>query len=128
MAAKIRLRGLQFAVKSLNREIKKIEGRTVKGLLAAAEFIEGESNEIVPHRKGVLLGSSFSDADVINGRPVARVGYTAEYSPWVHEMPETNNFTKPDTGPKFLQKPVFQKMLRTLTPLLRRSLLSQPLR
>ncbi len=112
--------GLTFAVKNLNRIIQKTEGRTEKGLLAAAKFIEGESNEIVPQKFGVLIGSSFSDSgQELNGNPVARVGYTAEYAPFVHEMPESNNFTKPDTGPKFLQKAIFEN-LDTVVNIIRR--------
>ena len=43
---------------------------------------------------------------ILFGKIIGRVGYTAKYADIVHEMPETNNFTKPDTGPQFLLKAV----------------------
>ncbi len=101
------VRGLPAVLKNLNRQIAKIEGRTGKGLLAAALFVKGEAQEITPQKTGVLINSAFASSAMVNKQPVARVGYTAKYAPFVHEMPESNNFTKPDTGPKYLQKAVF---------------------
>lgn len=116
----VRIRGKRSTIRGLNREISKIKGRASTGLLAAALFVEGESNEIVPQKHGVLIGSSFASSGSINGKPVARAGYTAKYAPHVHEMPETNNFTKPDTGPKFLQKAVTQNTSEILNIIRRR--------
>lgn len=100
----IKIRGEKDVLRSLNREIGKIEGNLSRGLLAAGIFVEGESNEIVPHDKGVLIGSSFTSVGRIAKRIVVRIGYLAGYSAFVHEMPPTNKFTKPGTGPKFLWK------------------------
>lgn len=100
----IKIRGKKDVLRNLNRAIGKIEGNLSKGLLAAGQFIEGESNEIVPHDKGVLIGSSFAVIRKRAGRVVARIGYKAGYAAFVHEMPTTNKFTKPGTGPKFLWK------------------------
>ena len=46
--------------------ISKIEGNTAKGMLAAGLFVEGESNEIAPQDKGVLVGSSFVSIDIVS--------------------------------------------------------------
>lgn len=100
----IRIRGKKNVLSNLNRSIKKIEGNTFKGMLAAGLFVEGESNEIAPQDKGKLINSSFTSVGRIAKRIIARIGYTANYAPFVHEMPESNNFTKPGTGPKFLWK------------------------
>lgn len=102
----IRITGQKNVLKNLNRAITKIEGNTAKGMLAAGLFVEGESNEIVPQRLGGLINSSFTAVGRIAKRIVVRVGYTVNYAPFVHEMPETNSFTKPGTGPKFLFKAV----------------------
>ena len=99
----IKVKGGDKVIKNLNREIAKIKGNIDKGLIAAAVFIEGESNQIVPHDTGDLLGSSFS-GPVKKG--LVRIGYTAGYAPFVHEMPSSNNFTKPGTEPGFLLKAV----------------------
>ena len=98
--------GLNDVIKNLKREMGEIEGGTVQGLRKVGLFVENESNEIVPQDKGVLINSSFSNADIVNGVPVARIGYTAKYAPIVHEMPTSFNYTKPGTGPKFLEKAV----------------------
>jgi hypothetical protein len=101
------LKGLGEVMRNLNRQIKDVNSRSKKGLKKAAIFIQGESQEVVPHEFGVLINTAFNSADDgIGSGPRARVGYTAEYAPFVHEMPSTNNFTKTGTGPKFLQKPV----------------------
>ena len=98
----IKIRGKKTVLKNLNRAIGKIEGNTAKGMLAAGLFVEGEANEIVPQRLGGLINSSFTGVGKIAKKIIVRVGYTVGYAPFVHEMPETNNFTKPGTGPKFL--------------------------
>lgn len=105
----IKIKGMNKVLKNLNKEIKGIQGKTKAGVLAAVTFIEGESNEIVPQKLGKLINSSFSDVGkrfILFGKIVGRVGYTAKYADIVHEMPETNNFTKPGTGPQFLLKAV----------------------
>lgn len=76
-------KGLENILKSLNKEIRNIEGRTRQGVIAAAIYVENESNELAPHDLGVLINSSFHDADPV--KPIARVGYTALYAPAVHE-------------------------------------------
>ncbi len=110
----IKIRGEKAVLKNLNRAIVKIEGNTTKGMLAAGLFVEGESNEIVPQRLGGLINSSFTSVGRLAKRIIVRVGYTVNYAPFVHEMPETNNFTKPGTGPKFLWKAVTTNSMKIL--------------
>ena len=98
--------GLDNILKTLNKEIRKIEGDTFIGVKKAGIFVQGESQEIVPQRLGVLFNSAFTQAERQGSRSVARVGYTAKYAPFVHEMPASFNYTKPGTGPKFLQKAI----------------------
>lgn len=100
------LKGLDKVMRNLNIEIEKIKGRSEQGLLAVGLFIKGEAQEITPVEKGVLVNSSFVDLDKQPKGPVVRVGYTAEYAAKVHEFPEDFNYTKPGTGPKFLEKTV----------------------
>lgn len=95
--------GLQDVIANLNREIKKIEGATAQGMLAAGTFVKGESQETTPVEFNVLNPSAFAQ---LSGPLRVTIGYTAEYAPYVHEMPTTFNYTKPGTGPKFLEKAV----------------------
>jgi hypothetical protein len=95
--------GLNEVITNLNREIKKIEGLTHEGLLAAGAFIKGESQETTPVEFGVLNNSAFMQSFA----PLSvTIGYTAKYAQYVHEMPSTYNYTKPGTGSKFLEKAV----------------------
>jgi len=98
--------GLEEITKNLNAEIKKIQGRTFKGMRKVGLFIQGEAQEITPVEFSPLINSAFTGTEQLGARFVTRVGYTIKYAPFVHEMPESNKFTKPGTGPKFLEKAV----------------------
>lgn len=98
--------GLQDVLRNLNREIQGIENRTLTGLGKVGLFIKGESVEMVPQDKGILINSAYHQTANTSNGPVVRIGYTAKYAPYVHEMPETYNYSKAGTGPKFLEKPV----------------------
>ncbi len=106
--------GLEEVIKNLNKTIAEIEGDISKGVHAAALFVQGESLENTPVEFGVLANSSFVDAQWFDDSFWARVGYTAEYAPYVHEMPASYNFTKPGTGPKFLQRAVSNNHVKIL--------------
>jgi hypothetical protein len=103
----MKVRGVRQVIGNLNKEIKKIEGDTRLGLMAAGIFIENEAKEITPHDKGVLVSSAYHHVDRVGNDWALRVGYTAKYAPHVHEMPNSVNWSKPDTGNKFLFKAVF---------------------
>ena len=112
------LKGLDDVLANLNKEIKKIEGATLKGLLAAGTFIKGESQEITPVEFGVLNNSAFSNQ---SGPLSVTIGYTAEYAPFVHEAPSTTNWTKPNTGNKFLEKAVKNNIPEILSVIQKRA-------
>ena len=113
------VRGLNNVLRNLSSAIRDIEGRNSEGMLEAAKFLQGESMEVVPHDKGVLIGSAFSDVD--RNSLIARVGYTAKYAPFVHEMPATFNYSKPGTGPKFLERPIIDNSKAALDIIARRA-------
>ncbi|MCK4621339.1 MAG: hypothetical protein KAT62_03890 [Desulfuromonadales bacterium] len=99
------VKGLDNVLANLRKEIEGIKGRTEAGMHEAGLFIQGEAQEITPQEFGVLINSAFTSTAVIFGEQiVTRIGYTAHYAPYVHEMPADSNWTKPGTGNKFLQK------------------------
>ena len=123
------IEGMNEVMRNLRREIARIEGLTLEGVVEAANFIKGEAMEITPmsdgqrlpggaiREGGTLVNSAFTDSDVTSRGPVSRVGYTAPYAAAVHEMPATTNWSKPGTGNKFLEKPIARnhnKILRIL--------------
>jgi len=119
----VRIRGQKQVLRNLNRQISLIKGRTVEGLLAAGLFVENESNKTVPQDTGVLLNSSFTSPGSIGGNPIVKVGYTAKYAPFVHEMPSSNNFSKTGTGSKFLLNAVTQNIRTILKIIAKRAMI-----
>lgn len=107
----VKIKGLSDVIVNLQREVNAIEGRTRTGLSLAGAFVQGEAVAVTPVEFGTLHNSAFTVTTPPGVRPiVTTVGYTAHYAPYVHEMPLTNNFTKPGTGPKFLQKAVSENV------------------
>lgn len=118
--------GINTIAKNLRKADKDLLRAMRAGLIDGMAFTENKSNEIAPRDTGFLRLSSFTTDIDQNGRvQVGRVGYDSTYAPYVHEMPETNNFTTPGTGPKFLERAIKENvralmstMFRTMTRLL----------
>jgi hypothetical protein len=93
-------------LKNLQNQHSLLRRALIVGIIDASSHVEFFSNELAPRDTGFLRMSSTiveypeNKKDVILGG----VGYTAEYAAYVHEMPETNNFTTEGTGPKFLER------------------------
>jgi hypothetical protein len=83
------LKGTRRVIANLNSEIKKIENRSAKGLTVAALRVRRASQQKTPVDEGNLRASAFSETFRTSKGPAAVIGYTAEYAPWVHEMPGT---------------------------------------
>lgn len=74
-------------IKKLNAEIAKIEKKTASGLAAAGLVIRRDAQEHVPVDLTNLKASAYTDNFTTPSGPVTEIGFTAEYAPWVHEMP-----------------------------------------
>ena len=108
------LRGKKEFLDKLHRQIETFHKDAQKGLVKAALFVQGEAQDMTPTKTGLLVNSAFTDVENLK----ARVGYKAEHAPFVHEMPTAFNYTKPDTGPKFLEK-AFKENPRTIMRIIR---------
>lgn len=103
--ARKRVRGVDKVLRNLNREIKQIEGRTMKGLLRAAILVRRDMDRtepLIPIDTGNLRASWFTDPQYMKGRPVVRLGFSANYAWYVHEMVGAN-FQRPGAGAKFFE-------------------------
>lgn len=116
-----RIRGNTDILRNLRREVKKIDGDISDGLGVAAKFIEGEAKELTPVQFGVLINSAFSGVARVGGKILARVGFTAKYAPFVHEMPQGTNFGKPGSERKFLERAVIRNTDKILSILRRKA-------
>lgn len=95
----MKVKGLDSVLKNLNKEIEGIRGNTRKGLSKAGLFIKGEAVERAPVEFGILRNSAFSQLSPIARKSTAsvKIGFTAEYAAYVHEMPMVNS-GKPRQG------------------------------
>lgn len=58
----------------------------------------------VPKKQGNLRRTQQIEAPKLKPDISIEVGFAADYAAKVHEMPDTNNFTEPGSGPKYLEK------------------------
>ena len=84
----VELKGLDEVLANLHAEISHIQGATLAGIKEAVVYIQGAAVEITPMRLSPLRQSAFTDSEMQGDTAVGRVGYTAEYAPFVHEMPD----------------------------------------
>lgn len=77
--AKTKFIGLDKVQKNLTREIKKIEGRTVRGLFEAALFVKAEALRQIPVDTGNLANSGYVIAGGAN-HPLQKQGASPSFS------------------------------------------------
>lgn len=78
------MKGLDKVMKNLNKEIRKVEGLSQEGVLAAGLYVEAEATRNAPLLTGNLRGSAYTRS-VPQGIG-AEVGFEAEYAAAVHEI------------------------------------------
>ena len=112
----VEFKGKRVVMGRLRHQINRIKGDARIGLLAAGIFVKTESQKVAPHDKGVLINSAYvGNARIAGQKQFVEVGYTAKYAPFVHEMPDSTNWSKQGTGAKFLQNPLFMNMAKILS-------------
>ena len=104
-----RVRGVTGITKNLAREIAKIEGDLNAGMAVGLTVIRNDAFKRTPREFGFLRGGLFTAVEGLGKRILGRVGYTASYAPFVHEMPDTTNWTEAGTENLFLEKAVIAK-------------------
>lgn len=131
--------GLKQIRTNLDKELSKIEGKTIEGLVKAVMLLKKDMQPKTPKDLGNLRRSFFAvtsmgrvaigDSPKFEGRLASRLskrhsdmvgkqkgrihrvknpwiafGFSAWYAGYVHEMPASNNWTTPGTGPKYFQE------------------------
>lgn len=84
----IKIEGMDRAMKSLNKEVKGIVGKTSAGMRAGALIVQREAQKRTPTDTGNLKGSAYTEVRDEFGRIIAEVGFTAAYALFVHENRE----------------------------------------
>jgi len=77
-----------------------------QGLEKAAAYLLRDAileRPTAPKKTGNLRRTQKVEKPILKPDISIEAGFTADYSAAVHEMPDTNNFTEPGSGPKFLE-------------------------
>jgi len=99
------IRGMDNVLRNLNKEITKVEGLSMKGLIRAAIIIRRDMDKtspLIPIDEGNLRASWFTDPRRTSKGPSLRMGFAANYAWYVHEMVGAN-FQRPGAGAKFFE-------------------------
>ena len=111
------LKGLDNVLRNLNKEIKAIEGRSLKGMLLAVALIRRDIETVSPlvpvGETGNLRASWFSEPLMLPTGPAVIFGHAANYAAYVHELLGAH-FQRPGAGPKWLQSHIRRTKERTL--------------
>ncbi len=103
------IKGFDKVLSNLNKEIKRIEGASMKGLVLAAIAIRRDMDRtppLIPVDTGNLRASWFtSPISIMATRKQALlIGFSANYSLFVHEMLDPSiNWSRQNSGPKFFE-------------------------
>jgi len=98
------LRGLDDVLRNMNREIVKIEGRTLRGITRSQLLVEQVVIPITPKRTGHLRGTfKRPPARMTAHGPIGKVEFKAGYAIYVHEI-EREHYHTAGTGWKYLER------------------------
>ena len=102
-----KLKGMDTVMRNLNKEITRIKGISMEGLLDVAAFIRKDMEltpPLIPIDTGNLRASWFVQPLRFPGKAVVLMGFNANYAIYVHERTEGMvNWGRPGSGPKFLE-------------------------
>lgn len=103
-------------MKNLNKEIEKIEGNTMRGLLRAAIEIRGDMEKtppLIPVATGNLRASWTVVSIYSKNKPVVVCGFTANYAQIVHDNIGAK-FQRPGAGAFFFVAAINRNYKRIL--------------
>lgn len=110
------LSGIDRVMRNLYVEVKKIEGRSLIGMLQAAAIIRRDMDNtppLIPIDTGNLRASWFANGGYVFRQPVVQMGFTAKYAVMVHEM-NWRQGKRPGSGPKFFEASINRNKERVL--------------
>jgi hypothetical protein len=113
------------ALKELNLQVRKLKGRSSKGMIEVMAEVMALSQKYTPVDKNVLKPSHYIMEGKLGAYPIVEVGCTAEYALYVHESPnekvdedgKTVPAHKNNTISKFLETALNEKKDKILSKL-----------
>ena len=114
----MKLQGLDKVIHNLNKEIRGIKNRSMKGLLKAAIMLRYDMDTtppLIPVDLGNLRSSWFIRPlpTMWLFGPALQIGFSAFYAWYVHEMVGAN-FKRPGSGAKFFEAALKRNQERIL--------------
>ena len=117
-----KLIGMEKVIMNLRREIAMIKGRSMAGLIEGAMIIRRDMDRtppMIPLDTGNLRASWFTESFYVTGDPGLKIGFSANYATFVHEMLDNSgtkkiNWSRPGSGPKFFQAALFRNTYQVL--------------
>lgn len=83
---------------------RSVEQRAVVGMTQAMVLGASEASVLTPIDTSTLLNSQYRDVQVEGDQVRGRVGYLAEYAPYVHDPDREQNFRRATAEKEFLTK------------------------
>lgn len=99
------LLGIEKVMRNLNIQLKKMEVKSVAGMLIGAAIIRRDMDmtpPLIPIDTGNLRASWFTTSGYSGRGPFVLMGFTASYALFVHEM-NWRQGKRPGSGPKFFE-------------------------
>lgn len=103
----VKVTGLVETRMRVARMLGRVKNETPLMLIKSARRVKRRADTVyprIPKDTGkleksweIILHNPKSDT------PIVEAGFTADHALYVHEMPDSNNFTRPGSGPKYLE-------------------------
>jgi len=101
----VEILGEKEVVQNIEQVLKRMKLKSPAALLAGAWYTLEKAEDTVPRNTGFLAGSAFAETEpTIDGMTSVIFGYKKEYAAYVHEMPDSTNFQKPQAESQWLLK------------------------
>ena len=110
-----KIAGMDNVIRNLNREIDKMRTGSIIGLVEAVEFVHVDTEKtppLTPVDTGNLRSSWSTRLFRTKKRSYIMFGYTANYALYVHEFLGAINWSRPNSGAKWLQYAIYRNIPR----------------
>jgi len=113
------LTGMATVIKNMTAEMQRVQERTRGGMHRAVLTVKRASMKQTPVDTGNLMHSHDTEVFSQGMTIIGEIRVTADYAVYVHEMPESYNFRRPGSGPKFLEKALYENQQKVIDILAR---------
>jgi len=95
--------------RNFNRALRHINKKLENAVVAWVVDVNKDVIRVTPKDSGDMRSTQYIKTDRHSNGITVETGFRTPYAPFVHEWPQTVNWTTPGTGNKFLQRPYFNR-------------------